>query len=185
MALKASIFKAELTVSDMDRHYYNTHSLTLARHPSETNERMMLRLTAFAFYADNTLRFGRGISTDDEPDLWQHAPNGDITHWIDLGLPSLERLRKACSRAQQVSLWAYGSDRSFQPWWQKIEAELQRFEQLHIVRIDPQTSQTLATMATANMPVQAMIQDGELWFSIDDSSVAIKPATVKPTTQTS
>ena len=95
MALKATIYKAAVQVADIDRGYYADHELTLARHPSETEPRLMLRLLAFALNAAEGLEFGRGISTDDEPDLWQRDATGRILHWIDLGLPDERRLRRA------------------------------------------------------------------------------------------
>ena len=95
MALKATIYKTELAIADMTRHYYQTHSLTLAQHPSETLERMMLRLVAFALCADERLLFGKGISEDSEPDLWQHNLSGEIELWVELGLPDEKLLRRA------------------------------------------------------------------------------------------
>ena len=108
MALKATIYKAAVQVADIDRGYYADHELTLARHPSETEPRLMLRLLAFALNAAEGLEFGRGISTDDEPDLWQRDATGRILHWIDLGLPDERRLRRAAGRADRVTLYAYG-----------------------------------------------------------------------------
>ncbi len=179
MALKASIFKAELTVSDIDRHYYATHALTIARHPSETNERMMLRIAAFAAHASDGLTFGKGISTDEEPDLWDISANGDIALWLDLGLPSLDRLRKACAKAQRVQLWSYGSNRAFNPWWQKNEQPLQRFQHLFIARIHPTESEALAQLAAPNMAIQAMISDGDIHLTVNDSTVNLSPKTLK------
>ena len=114
MAIKATIFKTELQVSDMDRGYYRDHTLTLARHPSETDERMMVRLLAFALHADEALLFGRGLSTDDEPDLWQKDLTGAVELWIDVGLPTEKDIRKACGRARQVVVYCYGG-RGVQP----------------------------------------------------------------------
>ena len=88
MAQKATIYKVELSVSDMDRHYYETHKLTVAKHPSETDERLMVRLIAFALNAREQLEFSRGLSTDDEPDLWEKSLSGEIDLWVTLGLPS-------------------------------------------------------------------------------------------------
>ncbi|MDC1438529.1 YaeQ family protein, partial [Planktomarina temperata] len=99
MAQKSTIYKAELSVSDMDRHYYETHKLTVAKHPSETYERMMLRLLAFALHASERLEFSKGISTDDEPDLWEKSLNGETDLWIALGLPSEKLLRQSCGKA--------------------------------------------------------------------------------------
>ena len=112
MALKATVHKAELQVSDMDRHYYASHNLMLAQHPSETDQRLMVRLLVFALFADERLEFGRGISTDDEPDLWRKSLTGEIEQWIELGQPDESRIRKACGRAREVVLVGYGG-RSF------------------------------------------------------------------------
>ncbi|TNE76492.1 MAG: YaeQ family protein, partial [Gammaproteobacteria bacterium] len=129
MALKATVFKAELAVSDMDRGYYQSHALTIARHPSETDERMMVRLLAFALNASEDLQFTRGLSTDDEPDLWQKNLQGDITLWIEVGLPDERRIRKACNRAEQVIIYAYGA-RTAPVWWNNIRDALTRFDNL-------------------------------------------------------
>ena len=115
MALKATIFKAALQIADMDRGYYAEHPLTIARHPSETDERMMLRVLAFALHAGPGLAFGRGLSTDDEPDLWQRDLTGAIRLWIDVGLPDEKLVRRACGRADEVVVYAYG--RGADLWW--------------------------------------------------------------------
>ena len=99
MALKATIYKVELAVADMDRNYYGDHGFTIARHPSETDERMMTRVLAFALHADDALAFGRGLSTSDEPDLWRKDLTGAIELWIEVGLPEVKRLRRAAGRA--------------------------------------------------------------------------------------
>ena len=119
MALKATIFKAELHIADMERGYYHDHALTVARHPSETDERMMVRLLAFALNADETLAFGAGLSTDDEPDLWRKDLTGSIETWIDVGLPDEKRIRKACGRADEVFVYSYGGHAA-QLWWQQV-----------------------------------------------------------------
>src|SRR4249920_1896129 len=134
MAPKATIYKAELQVSDMDRHYYATHALTLAQHPSETNERLMVRLLAFALYADERLEFGRGLSSDDEPDLWRKSLTGEIEQWIELGQPDEQRIRKACGRARQVVVVNYGG-RSADIWWDKIGTGLARSNNLTVIDI--------------------------------------------------
>src|SRR5664279_1025335 len=105
MALKATIFRAELAVADLDRNYYGTHSLTLARHPSETDERMMVRLLAFALHADDALAFGRGLAAEDEADLVQKDLTGAIRLWIDVGLPDERSLRRAAGRAARVVVY--------------------------------------------------------------------------------
>src|SRR6516164_945881 len=108
MALKSTIFKATVQISDLDRHYYAEHALTIARHPSETDERMMVRLVAFVLNADERLEFGKGLSTDDEPDLWLRDLTGAVEAWIEVGLPDERRLRRASGRSEVVKLYAYG-----------------------------------------------------------------------------
>ena len=120
MALKATIFKASLQVSDIDRNYYGEHQLTLARHPSETDERMMMRVLAFALNAHEHLEFGKGLSDVDEPHLCQKDLTGQIVHWIDVGLPEEKRLVRASGKAGRVTVYAYG--RGVDVWW-KANAE--------------------------------------------------------------
>ena len=170
MAIKATIFKAELNVADMDRHYYGDHSLTIARHPSENDERMMVRLLAFALNASETLTFTRGISTDDEPDLWQKNLSGEIELWIELGQPDEKRIRKACARADRVIIYSY-QPRSAPLWWQQLEEKLARFNNLRAYNLPGDSASQLAALASRNMSVQCTIQDGEIWFSAGEQSV--------------
>lgn len=174
MALKATIYKAKLNVADMDRQVYGDFSLTIARHPSETDERMMLRIIAFALNASDELAFGRGISTDDEPALWQKSLAGEIQLWIDLGTPDPALLRKACGRAQQVTLYAYGK-RSVPVWWEKHAAALQRFNNLAIYEIPGDSCAALTALAAANMDLQCTVSDGEAWLNCGSESVAVRP----------
>ena len=133
MAIKATIFKATLQIADMDRHYYAEHALTLARHPSETDERMMVRLLAFALYAGDALAFGKGMNSDDEPDLWQKDLTGAIERWIEVGLPDERVIRKACGRAAQVVVVSYG--RAADIWWNENRDKLQRLDNLTVIRL--------------------------------------------------
>jgi uncharacterized protein YaeQ len=167
MALPSTIHKVDLNVADMDRHYYADHALTIARHPSETDERMMVRLLAFALHADERLAFGRGLSTTDEPDLWLHDLTGRIDLWIDAGQPDDRRVRRACAQAAQVVVYAYGG-RSVDLWWGKAAPEFARFSNLSVVAIDAATTDALAGVAARTMKVQVTVQDGEAWWSTDD-----------------
>ena len=119
MALKSTIYKAEVSIADMDRHYYADHALTLALHPSETEERMMVRLLAFILNAHERLIFGKGISTDEEPDLWHVDYSGEIRLWVEVGLPDERRIRKACGRADAVAVYLYGA--LADKWWRDNE----------------------------------------------------------------
>lgn len=174
MAPKSTVYKAELQVSDMDRHHYASHALTMAQHPSETEERLMLRLLAFALYADERLEFGRGLSTDDEPDLWRKDLTGLIELWIDLGQPDESRLRKACGRAGQVVLITYGG-RGADLWWEKNEAALERCRNLTVLDIAPETSKALAGRLQRGMSLQALVQDGVLQLIDGDTTLEITP----------
>jgi len=173
MAVKATVFRAELQVSDMDRHYYATHALTLARHPSETDERLMVRLLAFALFADERLEFGRGLSSDDEPDLWKKSRSGEIELWIDLGQPDESRIRKACGRSDQVIVVNYGG-RASDLWWDKVAPSLARCGNLTVIDIAPATVSALAALADRGMRLQCMVQDGQAELYFEGSSVAVE-----------
>jgi uncharacterized protein YaeQ len=164
MALKSTIFKADLQIADMDRNYYGDHALTMARHPSETDERMMVRLLGFALYADAQLSFGKGLSTEDEPDLWQKDLTGAIERWIDVGLPDERRIRKASGRADQVVVLAYGG-RGADIWWTQNQEKLQRLQNLSVLQLASETSLALAKLARRNMRLQCTIQDSQIWLS--------------------
>jgi len=174
MALKATIFKATLNISDMDRHYYQTHELVIARHPSETTQRMMLRIIAFALNANEDLEFTKGLSTQDEPDLWQKSPASDIELWIELGQPDEKRIKKACSLSTKAILYSV-KNRSFDEWWPQIEPTLTRFNNLSTIAIDPETLDEMADQADRTMDLTATIQDGQLWLTLNDKNFEISP----------
>jgi uncharacterized protein YaeQ len=174
MALKSTIFKAELQITDMDRNYYQNHALTIAQHPSETNERMMIRVLAFAIYASESLQFTKGLSADDEPDIWQKNLRDEIELWIDLGQPDEKRIRKACGRAQQVVLFTYGGS-SADIWWKKISDKLTRFDNLTVISIAQAETDLLASMVERTMQLQCTIEQGQIWLSMDDKSAEINP----------
>lgn len=178
MALKATIFKADLQIADMDRRYYGDHTLTIARHPSETDERMMVRLLAYALHADEALSFGRGLSTDDEPDLWHKDLTGTIEIWIDVGLPDEKRIRRACGRARQVFVYCYGG-RGAELWWNQVNAKLGQVENLSVISLPAASTQALAKLALRNMQLQFTIQESQIWISDKDQVVELGPATLK------
>jgi len=178
MALKATIFKAALQIADMDRNYYHDHALTIARHPSETDERMMVRVLAFALHAHDALAFGNGLSAEDEPDLWQKDLTGAIRIWIDVGLPHEKRVRKACSRAAQVFIYSYGG-RTAETWWDKVAARLGRASNLTVRNLPAAGSQALARLAARHMWLQCTIQDAQIWVADADHTVPLALAVVK------
>ena len=172
MALKSTIFRANLQVSDMDRNHYGSHSLTLARHPSETDERMMVRLLAFALNASDALSFGNGLSADDEPDLWQKDLTGSIELWVDVGLPDEKLIRKACGRADKVIVYAYGG-RSAEIWWNQSSSRLEKAANLTVMNIAQESTRALAELAQRSMQLQCIIQDGTVLFSGGDETVPV------------
>lgn len=172
MALKATIYKADLQISDMDRHYYADHALTIARHPSETDERMMVRLLMYALHAQEGIAFTKGLFDVDEPEVWVKDLTGEIRLWIEIGQPDETRLRKACSRAEQVVSVCYSS--SCEVWWKQIENKLARLDNLVVLRLSSGTSQALAAMAERTMQLQCLVQDGEAWISTDAARVQVE-----------
>jgi uncharacterized protein YaeQ len=178
MALKSTIFKAELSIADIDRGYYRDHPLTLARHPSETDERMMVRLLAFALHAHERLEFGRGLSTDDEPDLWQRDLTGAIETWIDVGLPDERDVRRACGRAHEVHVLAYGG-RAVELWWERARDRLERQPRLTVHEVPLDASRALAELATRSMRLQVTVQDGAVQFGDDRATVGVELRALK------
>ncbi len=159
MAQNATIFKVTIEIADIDRAYYHDHTLTIARHPSETDERMMVRLLAFARHADEALAFGKGLATDEEPDLWRKDLTGAIDVWIDVGQPDERRIRRACGRAEAVFVYSYGG-RGAGLWWDDA-------------------AQALAKLAQRNMRLHCTMQDGQIWVADSKRSVAIEPEVLK------
>jgi len=174
MAIKSTIFKAELQITDMDRNYYADHQLTIARHPSENDERMMVRLLAFALNASDSLQFTKGLSTEHEPDLWQKSLSDEIELWIDLGQPDEKRIRRACGRSRKAMVYLY-QQRSGKVWWEQHAGKLARFENLSIVSLSDETVAALGQMAQRTMRLQCTIQDGQLWLTDGEHSLEIVP----------
>ena len=174
MALRATIYRCDLTVADLDRHVYGQHALTLARHPSETEERMMVRLLAFALHADAALAFGPGLSTEDEPDLVRRDATGAIDLWIDVGLPDEKAVRKACGRARQVVVLAYGA-RKVDAWWQDNAAALARHANLGVFTLTGDETAALQRLAARAMTLTCTLQDGQVWLASAVQTVELAP----------
>jgi uncharacterized protein YaeQ len=173
MALKSTIYKADCQIADMDRGYYQLHNLTIALHPSETEERMMARLLAFVINAHEYLQFTKGLSTDDEPELWQKSLTDDIELWIEVGMPDEKRLRKASSRADKVVLYSYGGRNTV--WWSQVQPKLERFKNLVVINLPKQDTDQLIPMVKRTMHLQISIQDGQIWISDDQNTATITP----------
>ena len=178
MAIKATIFKANLQIADMERHYYQDHSLTLARHPSETDERLMVRLLAFALHAHEYLDFGQGMTNDEEADVWQKDLTGAIKLWIDVGIPDEKLIRKACGRADQVVVYCYGG-RVADMWYAQYSTQFERQKNLTIFNLPVENTRELAKLAQRKMDLQCTIQDGQVWLSDGASSVQVERVKLK------
>lgn len=173
MALKATIYKTELNVADSDRHYYASHALTLARHPSETDERMMVRLIAFALNAHEDLSFTKGLSDVDEPDVWLKDLTGAIDVWIDVGQPEERRILRACGRAKQVIIYCYAGNAS-KIWWEGVRNKVERTRNLKVICLPAEQTRELAKQAERTMQLHVNIQDGEIFASNDKGQVTIE-----------
>ncbi len=182
MALKSTVFRANLQIADIDHNYYADHALMLARHPSETDERMLVRLVALALQAhtlqsvcngDGTLAFGAGLSDPDEPDVWLRDFTGQTRLWIEVGQPEDKPLLKACSKADAVVLYCFSHGAEI--WWRGIESKLSRPRNLSVFRIASEAAQGLQVLAQRSMQLQATIQDGSLMLGDAQQHVDITP----------
>lgn len=179
MALKSTIHRLELNVADIDHDVYDTFTLTLARHPSETEERLMVRVLAFALHVDHALEFGRGLSTEDEPDLWLRDATGAIRHWIDIGLPEERRLRRAAGRAQRITVLAYGG-RAIDVWWQRNRDVLARIGHLEVLALPGDIAPALDSFISRAMQLQCTIQERQVCISDATHSVLFEPRILQP-----
>ena len=172
MALKATIFKADVSISDMDRHYYQDHNLTIARHPSENDQRMMLRLIAFILNAHEQLQFTKGLCDVEEPDLWQKSFADEIELWVELGQPSEQRIKKGTNQSQQMLIYSY-QDNSFDEWWKKEQNKLRQKDNLSVYTVPAELADELTAMTERNMQIQATIQDGQLWLTVNNNQLEV------------
>ena len=177
MALKATIYKADVQIADMDRHYYQDHGLTLARHPSETDERMMIRLLAFAIHASEALTFTKGLFDTDEPDLWQKDLTGAIQLWIEVGQPDEKRIMKACGRSDQVIVYSYSATSHI--WYKQIANKLERARNLTVINIPADASAQLEKLANRNMQLQCTIQDSQIYLTDGAETVLVERETFR------
>ncbi|HET7793341.1 MAG TPA: YaeQ family protein [Rhizobacter sp.] len=183
MALKATIYKAQLQLADMDRSIYGDHSVTIARHPSETDERMMIRLLAFALNApaddhNGALEFAKDLWDTDEPSLWQKDLTGQILQWVDIGQPDDKRLMKASPRAESVSVYSFSHSTPI--WWSGIATKITRASNIAVWQVPAEQSQALAGLAQRTMQLQVTVQDGTVWVGDGTHSIEITPQRLNP-----
>ena len=172
MAIKATIYKADLSIADMDRNYYQEHSLTIARHPSETEERVMIRVLAYALHADPALAFTKDLFDVDEPALWLKDLTGAIDLWIEVGQPDEKRLLKAAGRAERVIVYSYSATSSI--WFKGIANKIERAKNVSVINIPAEISAQLEKMASRSMALQCTIQDGQVWLTDGTDTVLVE-----------
>lgn len=175
MATKATIYKVALQVSNMDAEQYGDYNLTIACHPSENEERMMVRVLAFAMFANDELKFTQGLCDDEEPELWEKNMVDEIMLWIDLGQVDESRIKKACSRSKQAVVYTY-QPRSADVWWDKIQNKLSRYNNLSIFSITEEETRSLGDLCKRTMQLFCMIQDGHIYLSNDLKTVEVCPS---------
>ena len=178
MALKATIYKANLQIADMDRDVYLDHAVTIARHPSETDERMMVRLLALALNlpssdANGTLELAKDLWDVDEPAMWHKDLTGQIQHWIEVGQPDDRRLLKAAGRADQVDVYSFGSSTS--SWWSSTANKISRAPHITAWWVEPEQSQALAGLTQRTMQLTLNIQDSLVFVGSETGSIEISP----------
>jgi uncharacterized protein YaeQ len=171
MALKSTVFKCDLQISDLDRGVYANHAVVIARHPSETDERMMVRLLAFALNFEERLTFGVGLSSPDEPSLSEATLDGRLVHWIEVGLPDPKNVRRAAGRADRVTIYAYG--RNARLWWDKVRDDMLRLPSVKVFALPADVTEALAACVQRNMIAHCLVQEGEVTFDVDGSSVPV------------
>jgi len=178
MAIKATISKANVQLSDIDRGMYADYPVVIARHPSETDERMLIRLLAFALNvpADGDhgpLEFAKDMWDPDEPSLWQKDYTGDILHWIEVGQPDEKRLLRMTARVVRVSVYSFSGSTPI--WWKNIETKVSRARNLTVWQIPAHQSEALALLAQRTMELQVTIQDGAIWVGDGKRSIEVAP----------
>jgi uncharacterized protein YaeQ len=183
MAIKATIYKANLQIADMDRNVYLDHAVTIARHPSETDERMMIRLLAMALNlpADThhgALEFAKDLWEADEPALWHKDLTGELKHWIEVGQPDDKRLMKASGRADRVSVYSFSNSTPI--WWAGLATKITRANNIAVWQVDAAQSQALAELAQRSMQLQISVQDGTAWIGDGQRSIEIAPQRLNP-----
>ena len=174
MAIKATIYKVKLDISDCDRNYFHSHYLTISCHPSETEQRMMVRLLAFSLFASDSLTFTKGLCADDEPELWDKNLIGEIELWISLGQIDEKQLRKSLGRSKKVIIFTYAGQKS-STWWNKNKQQYSLLKNLQIINIKTEDVAAMQDLVSRNMALQITIQEGIIWLSDSNQTISIEP----------
>lgn len=174
MALKSTVYKADLHISNLNTHYYQQHLLTLAKHPSETDERLMIRVLSFVLYAQEGLQFGKGVSEEQEPALWQKNLTGEIELWIDIGLPDAKRVRKVSGFAKEVVIIIYGK-RNIEQWLTENEETFKKRNNITVLLLETLKTQELAALASRTMFLNCLIEGAQISLISETLTVTLEP----------
>ena len=178
MAIKATIYKAIVQLSDLDRNYYADHNLTIARHPSETDERMMIRLLAFVLNAPanndhGMLEFGKDMWDPDEPCLIQNDLTGLPVHWIEIGQPDERHMLRASGRATRATVYSYGAN--VDTWWAKVANKITRATNLTVWQLAAEQTEALGSLASRSMNLQFTVQEEIIYVGAGTRTVEVTP----------
>lgn len=171
MALKPTIFKFRIALTDMNRDYYDSLNLTVAQHPSETTQRMMARICGYCLSAQADLTLTKGLSTIEEPDIWLKSLDGQILDWIDIGEPDPERIKKASRISKRVSIYTFNTKSNI--WWEQNRAKLQKFEPV-VIQLDNEGIEAMSALVARTMELSVMISGNSLYINSESSSAEVE-----------
>ena len=171
MALKPTIFKFKISLSDLNRNYYDTLNLTVAQHPSETPERMMVRVLAFCINAQEHLAFTQGLSAVDEPDIWAHSLDGQLALWIDVGEPAVDRIKKATRLAQAVKVYSFNTKSN--AWWAQNGDQFNKFE-VDVYQFEWEKIEALALLLQRTMELSITISGDSAYIAAESGECEVE-----------
>jgi len=178
VALKTTVFKFNIALSDINRNIFDSLNLTVARHPSETDERMLARVLAFCINSEEHLKFCRGLSASDEPDLWLRTLDDRIEQWIDVGEPDAERIRKASRISSAVKVYSFNARTRSDVWWQKTRENIKSIN-ISVYRFDWPDMQAVAQQIQRTMSLSVMISGDSLYISTEQGEFEVHLVTLQ------
>lgn len=176
MALKPTIYKFRIALTDMNRDYYDSLSLTIAQHPSENLTRMMARVLAFSMNAQQDLAFTKGLSNIEEPDIWHKTLDDQISLWIDVGEPDPERVKKSTRLARNVRIYSFNTKSDV--WWKQNSNKLNLLK-AQVYRLDAEAIETLATYVKRTMDISIMLTGNSAFVSTENGDCEVEWAELK------
>lgn len=171
MALKPTIYKLKIMVSDMDRDYYEAMALTVAQHPSETIERMMVRVLAYCLNAQEQLSFTKGLSAVDEPDVWLKTLDDQLSLWIDVGEPAVDRIKKALRLSSAVKIYSFNSKSD--SWWSQHQAHFVLMP-ASVFQFKWEQIQALAALVERTMDFSLTITESSIYIATEKGECEVQ-----------